>query len=238
MYEQLPDGSYLVHSRDKICKIEGPVIISDDIEYWKHYFDLDTDYRQIDRYLEAHCLKHNDIKSLKCLQASDGLRLCNQPYLETCLEFLLSAQSTVGKIHTCIMKILDLSTTVLYDKSVGMEYKAFPTIDQLKQCDKETFIQLGAGFRAENIMNFINNYQETPGTSYNGDMEFLQSYKGIGPKIANCIALYALRYMDAFPVDVRIQRYLDSYSKDNPFVIPDKYAGILQIYIYQNMQKS
>ena len=56
---------------------------------------------------------------------------------------------------------------------------------------------------------------------------------GIGGKVADCICLFALHHMDAFPVDTHIQKVLDArYGGKFPF---EKYrgcAGVMQQYIF------
>lgn len=61
----------------------------------------------------------------------------------------------------------------------------------------------------------------------------LMRLPGIGGKVADCICLFALHQMDAFPVDTHIQKVLDArYGGKFPF---DKYkgcAGVMQQYIF------
>ena len=57
--------------------------------------------------------------------------------------------------------------------------------------------------------------------------------KGIGEKVANCILLFSLHYLDAFPVDVHIKRILDrEYNGKLPEWAESKYAGLFQQYIF------
>ena len=57
--------------------------------------------------------------------------------------------------------------------------------------------------------------------------------KGIGEKVANCILLFALHYLDAFPQDVHIKRILyREYDGELPEWAESKYAGLFQQYIF------
>lgn len=244
MYQKLSDREYLVFSQDKACKIvigtEFSFLYADDIEYWLNYFDLNRNYDEINDYLEKHCKKHKDKTSLKCLKNGSKLRLCKQPFLETAIEYLLSAQNTVGNIRKAMFKIASYGTPkeIVFEDAPfqNISYNAFPTFDQLSKMNEEDFKSCGAGFRSKYIVEFIKNFKEPFGT-YEEIIKQLTNYKGIGPKVANCIALYSLNQENAFPIDVWIQRYLDSYAKEKPFVVPDKYAGILQVYIYQKIRE-
>lgn len=57
--------------------------------------------------------------------------------------------------------------------------------------------------------------------------------KGLGEKVANCILLFSLHYLDAFPVDVHIKRILNrEYNGEMPGWAFGKYAGLFQQYIF------
>ena len=43
---------------------------------------------------------------------------------------------------------------------------------------------------------------------YSGAMEYLTGFYGIGTKVANCICLFGLHHIEAFPVDTWIQKIL------------------------------
>ena len=68
----------------------------------------------------------------------------------------------------------------------------------------------------------------------------LQKYMGVGRKVADCIALFALNKMQAFPLDVWMKRVIfDIYKLDQKndvyAFIKDKFgdhAGIAQQYLF------
>ena len=43
---------------------------------------------------------------------------------------------------------------------------------------------------------------------YEGAMEYLTGFYGIGKKVANCVCLFGLHHIDAFPVDTWIEKIL------------------------------
>ena len=79
------------------------------------------------------------------------------------------------------------------------------------------------------------------GFSYESAMEQLQTVKGIGEKVANCICLFGLHYLDACPVDTWIKKVIqDDYNGTAPDWMKSKRAGIYQQYVFyykRNMQK-
>ena len=61
----------------------------------------------------------------------------------------------------------------------------------------------------------------------------LKNIKGIGDKVANCISLFGLHHIEAFPIDVWIKRVLSEYYQDK--FDPGQYkgyAGIVQQYMF------
>ena len=64
-------------------------------------------------------------------------------------------------------------------------------------------------------------------------VEELQKIKGVGPKVANCVTLFGLHKLDAFPIDVWMQRIIDTYY--NGYLDGSKYgelAGLMQQYMF------
>ena len=56
---------------------------------------------------------------------------------------------------------------------------------------------------------------------------------GVGEKVADCICLFALGHMEAFPVDTHIQQALDAhYKRGFPKRRYKGFQGILQQYIF------
>ena len=61
----------------------------------------------------------------------------------------------------------------------------------------------------------------------------LMKLKGIGEKVANCVVLFGLYHMEAFPIDVWIKRALKEHFQ--PSFRPEtlgNFAGLAQQYIF------
>ena len=64
-------------------------------------------------------------------------------------------------------------------------------------------------------------------------MESLKVIKGVGDKVASCVALFGIGNLEAFPIDVWMKRAIDTYFDGN--LDPTElgpYAGIAQQYIF------
>ena len=81
---------------------------------------------------------------------------------------------------------------------------------------------------------------------YKESVKELKSYPGIGDKVADCVAVFGLDHLDAFPVDVRIKKAMDvmygvngTYRHVNRFGRDyfGQYAGYAQEYIYYSFQR-
>ena len=72
-----------------------------------------------------------------------------------------------------------------------------------------------------------------PPQNYDEWKLLLKGFKGIGEKVANCICLFSLHYLDAFPVDTHIRKILDrEYGGELPDWAFEKYAGLFQQYLF------
>ena len=67
-------------------------------------------------------------------------------------------------------------------------------------------------------------------------IDILCNVKGIGPKVASCVLLFAFEKYDAFPIDVWIKKVILKYfSQENEKFDPQtlgEYAGIAQQYLF------
>jgi N-glycosylase/DNA lyase len=67
----------------------------------------------------------------------------------------------------------------------------------------------------------------------------LKKVKGVGDKVANCICLFAYHRIARAPKDVWINRVIEEeYSGIDPFPKYDKYAGIMQQYMFYAAKNS
>lgn len=95
---------------------------------------------------------------------------------------------------------------------------AFPTIAALEKASEASLRRLGLGYRAAYIRGaakallkeggeaFLLGLQRSRGTSLNEARTALCRLPGIGPKVADCVAFFALGHHDCIPVDVHVWR--------------------------------
>ena len=69
--------------------------------------------------------------------------------------------------------------------------------------------------------------------NYKQAIKALRSIRGVGEKVANCVVLFGLWHMEAFPIDVWMKRALkENFPPDFEPETLGEYAGLAQQYIF------
>lgn len=231
---------YEIIAKDKYVTAEqsGDVVIfncseEDYNNFWKIYFDIETDYKKI--------INKIDKKDTYLCNAADfgsGIRILKQDLWEMIISFIISQRNNIKRIRKCIKL---LSEKYGEEKSVnGHKYYTFPTPEALFNANIEDLRALGLGYRdtyikktAEAVYKLEVNLSEISKMSYLEAKEELLKLCGVGEKVADCICLFALHHLDAFPKDTHINKVLDEqYKQGFPFDKYKGFAGILQQYIF------
>ena len=174
-----------------------------DEAFWRNYFDLDTDYGEIkNRLIES------EPRIRKAAEYGYGIRILNQDPFETIISFIISQNNNIPRIRKNIESLCDK-----YGEPIeGSSRKAFPSPEALAQADEADLAAMKLGYRGPYIIAAAKRYMEEGCPSCR---EELLSYLGIGPKVANCIMLFGLRDMAAFPVDTWVKHIMnDMYGFD------------------------
>jgi N-glycosylase/DNA lyase len=239
-YEKLRDNKYRVYGLNTICEIEQEnndiCINTNDIEYWKMYFALDTDYSKIIEYLRDFCEKNNDEFGLRAIEKGKGIKILAQPFFETCCSFILSQQNNIPRIRKMVFGLSEKYSRnqVCFN---GCWFNCFPNYKDFDFVTLEELKALGLGYRAEYLKEFADSWESISDKvkfDYKTDFELFKSCKGIGDKVSNCICLYGYNEFDAFPIDVWMKKIIkEEYTdKGRELKIPEKYAGILQQFMF------
>ncbi|SFB20555.1 N-glycosylase/DNA lyase [Acetitomaculum ruminis DSM 5522] len=200
---------------------------------WKDYFDLDTDYS-----LYKNSVDKNDIFLQEAIKYGYGIRILRQELWETTISFIISQRKSIPAIKSAIESLsASFGSPIYYKDEV---FYAFPTPKQLAISSLEELSKHGLGYRDKYIHQLSNNVSsgefdldKAKNLNYDDAFKFLTSIYGIGTKIANCIALFSLHKIEAFPIDVWIKRILeDEYNNNFDISRYDGYAGILQQYMF------
>ncbi len=205
------------------------------------YFDLDRDYRKI----ADSFVKEENLNS--AISYGEGMKILKQDFWEALISFIISQNNNITRIKGIIARLsMKYGTPIEYDNTT---FYLFPTKEQLKDVAEEDYKKLGCGYRAgflESTVRFVleNDFSEKDflGLDYFQAKEKLLSLKGVGPKVADCILLFGLNYLNAFPVDTWIKKVMESLflkrSASNREIWEysqqafGDYAGIAQQYLF------
>ena len=230
------DGSYVVHSADKVCRIresgDALRIDTSDPDYFYRYFALDEDYGGYFARLSA-------MPELKdACEAGRGIRLLRQDAFEMIISFIISANNNIPRIKGIIERLCTRCGAPLDDGY------AFPTRSELLGLTVSDFTALGAGYRDSYLYSAVRTVtdeflEELKTLSAQSARKMLLTVKGVGPKVADCIVLFGLGKRDSFPVDTWMKKALGSEELSTADKIHDFYlrrygslAGLAQQYIY------
>ena len=236
-FEKLRDQKYLIYGENSFCVAtqEGNNLIleTDNYDYWIYYLSLDVDYNFINNYLINYATKEKDTFAIEVINFSRGIRILRQPLFETACSYIISQQNRIPRIQKMVFSLSEkYSKNIKYlkEKTVYL----FPSHQELSLSTQDELKNIGLGYRAQYIVDFCKawpNIQNQLSQNYEKDKEILKSCNGIGEKVANCICLYGLEELDSFPIDTWIKKILNEHYP-NGINLPDKYAGILQQYMF------
>lgn len=206
---KIKENKGFVLSKDKKADFEvlgnRLIITTKDVKYFETFFDLKTDYSNI----KSELIEHEFLKP--AVDFGGGIRILNNDLLEMIVSFIISANNNIKRIKNSIEMLCERFGEKVVD------YHAFPTLTQLKMVSVQDFVEMGLGYRAEQLHATLQDLTEEklqsiksmPSDTVKNELIKL---KGVGPKVANCIMLFGLNITNTFPVDTWINKV---YNKIN-----------------------
>ena len=161
------------------------------------------------------------------LAACRGLRIIRQPLWECLASFITSALKQVAHIAQ-ISHQLRVRFGQPVGTAAGVELWAYPTPERIAGLQEADLRACGLGFRARSVLETARAIVEA-GEQGNPVLETIRAldrptalasicrFRGVGTKVANCVLLFAYEHLDAFPIDVWIERVLrERYFQAEP----------------------
>ena len=240
-------GKYLIIKK---CQ-DGYEFSCDENEWnsiWSSYFDNARDYNKIKKVILSGKDKH--LKD--AYSKGSGVRILKQDLWEIIFSFMISQNNNIKRIKGSIEKVCQYCKLDRFDNSslselnldkdeisLATDIYRFPSYDEipLEIFDDSSF---GFGYRAPYLKGLCQYVSDNPDwldylktLSYEDAMTELLKIKGIGKKVANCICLFGLGHVNAFPIDTHVRQLLDKYYPDGfDYKKYDGYAGIIQQYLF------
>jgi N-glycosylase/DNA lyase len=202
------------------------------MDYFRSEDDLDTIYRDISEH---------DAFVAELVSGCHGLRILRQSPWECIATYLLATNANVKRIGSMVDNVCRE-----FGRDLGGRY-SFPTPEEIL-AGKDRICNCRLGYRDQRLIELackVENGDLVPDDlkkmDYRECVDALLTVKGIGNKVADCIALFSFGHLEAFPIDARIGHVLNdvyhvegSYPKLSEFAREKfgKYAGYAQEFLY------
>ena len=156
---------------------------------------------------------HRDERVGAGIDRYPGMRLLRQDPWECLVSFICSANNNIQRISANVEAMCESFGRPLV--LGGRVRNTFPSAEALSEAGEQALRDLRLGFRAK----YVAAAAETVAAgridlyalreaSYEEALAELTELPGVGDKVANCVMLFSLDKLEAFPVDVWIRRAL------------------------------
>lgn len=210
---------------------------------------LDDDLATILSQLPDDSLIENAIDTYR------GLRVVRDPPFGALVSFICSAQMRIARIHGMQQALRETFGTdcTLDDRT----YYSYPTPETLADATEAELRELGLGYRAPYVQRTADlvatgelDPTDARNRSYEAAREFLTGFVGVGQKVADCILLFSLDFLEAVPLDTWMQTSIEEYypacNKDSydetsralREAFGGEYAGYTQTYVFHYLRHS
>jgi len=191
-----------------------------DSNFVKNYFGLNDNLPKIFSQIS----KDKHIKH--AVEKFRGLRILHQDPWECLISYICATYKNIPAIKKMLFEL----SRRFGEKTVFEEHDfyTFPTPERLAKANLEKLSACGLGYRAKYILETAKRVHENNFDLRNlmkSDYEkarcTLLELPGVGLKVADCVSLFSLRKLEAFPVDVWIKRIIMRHYADyfeNEFV--------------------
>lgn len=210
----------------------------EDLSFWLSYLDMDRDYQaviaSIDRentYLRAAAMSGTGIRILRQdpWEMIITFVISQQKTIPNIRQLVEALSSRYG---TLLEDRQNRGSGEVREKDEVREKEgarregaaleeslppafSFPAPSQLCLASLEDLMGLKLGYRAKYIHRLCQDavsgrldLSHLAALNYEEAMEYLTGFYGIGKKVANCVCLFGLHHIDAFPVDTWIEKIL------------------------------
>lgn len=208
------DGTYELWSGSNYAEIKAGEncyeIITKSPQYFYDFFNFGVDYDEIVGNISSLQEARDVIENAK------GLRIIHSDVFETIVSFVISANNNIKRIKLIISRICEKA-----GKKTEFGY-TFPSLNKFCSLTEDFFNSVGAGYRAKYLFNLTKELPEffskdVFNLTTNELRKELIKLSGVGPKVADCILLFAFNRYDSFPVDVWIERAYHKFVAQNDF---------------------
>ena len=180
------------------------------IDFVRKYFRLDDDLPKIIARIDR------DATIRRAIEEFYGLRIIRQDPWECLISYICATFSNIFRIRGMIWNLSrKFGTEISYD---GLTFHTFPRRKDLAKATIEELLDCRLGFRAKYVCEASKmiedcgfDFEVLKRLSYGEAKKQLLCFPGVGHKVADCILLFSLDRLEAFPIDVWIKRIISKY---------------------------
>lgn len=215
---QRKDGALLFHNTTG----------ADFEQFWKNYFDLDTDYSQIKAILSQ------DETLKKAIFNAPGIRILCQDGWEALCCFIISQNNNIKRIKGIVERLCQS-----FGEPLSNGCYSFPSPSTLAHLSVDDLAPLRCGFRAKYLIDAackVNSQEvcldKITSMPLNQAKEELMKIYGVGPKVADCALLYGFYRLECCPMDVWMKRVFQVLYPNGLPECAKNHIGIAQQYLF------
>lgn len=248
---KLREQKYVIPYKNQALKIEQVkerLIMSCSeeqfFETWFNYFDMANDYAEINyksRSVSAH------LKA--CAVRGSGVRILHQDLFEMIITFALATATSIPRIRSMVKSLCEVCGCK-HEQSMReagrVTWYEFPTPQDILD-NAGSLERCKMGYRKDTVISLCKDVVEgwldldmLAGLDYEEAKQYLMQFNGIGPKVADCICLYGLHHLQAFPVDTHISQVTEKHFGCDAEIFAEWFldgvlldnAGVVQQYLF------
>ena len=206
------DGNiwYGINGTDILAIKENPFDINSFSQRTLDFFREQDEFEKIIQSISKDALVR------KAVMLFPGLRLLRQDPFQCYISFIISSNSSIQKIKQNLQLLCrKFGKRIVFGKK---EFYLFPEPNKLAKATKNDLLNCGIGYRAKAVKEASLavtkrqiDFDLLKKTNYKNAKDALLEIFGIGNKVADCIMLFSLDKLDAFPIDRWVLRILKKY---------------------------
>lgn len=184
----------------------------------KDYFGLNDDLVRI----LSEINKDGHIN--KAIHKLAGLRILHQDLWECLISYICATYKNIPAIKHMLLNLCrKMGEEILLEDE---RFYTFPTPSKLAKASMKDLTDCGLGYRARYVAEtakmvheHVINIDELQTMTYDKARKELLKLSGVGLKVADCVLLFSLQKLEAFPIDVWMRRvlirnYSNCFSKE------------------------
>jgi N-glycosylase/DNA lyase len=214
LWENYGNEWFVIDGDDIIMGKQTPFEVLTFSKMAKKFFREDDNYEKILKNITKDKIVKN------ATERYPGLRVTRQDPFQCCISFIISSNSNIPNIRMRLQKLCrKFGTKVRFEER---EFFLFPRPKMLAKATLQDLQECKLGYRSKYVLDASHavasgeiDFDELKKADYRECKELLLKLPGIGDKVADCVMLFSLEKLEAFPLDTWIVKILQKYYSDN-----------------------